>query len=102
MEKTDTFKSLPDHSLLEALPCCVLLQRGGRIVYCNKAARTLIGLAEDASVDRPVSDVFFGAYPGLKFVREAATADVHPEPAADTGGENSADRPSASGNACQL
>jgi diguanylate cyclase (GGDEF)-like protein/PAS domain S-box-containing protein len=98
LENLDTFKTLPDHSLLEALPCCVLLQRGGRIVYCNRAARGLIGLAEDSTVDRPVSDVFLGAYPGLKLVREGFTADTgeDPGPGSDVNGDVQADRPSGS------
>ena len=104
MENLDTFKTLPDHSLLEALPCCVLLQRGDRIVYCNRAARGLIGLAEDAAVDRPVSDIFLGTYPGLKLVREelVVNADADSELGVDINANEDTDRPRWRHHACQL
>src|SRR5450631_1721518 len=93
LDNLNTFKTLPDHSLLEALPCCVLLQRGGSIVYCNRAARGLIGLSDDSPVDRPVSEVFLGAYPGLKLFQEGFVADNDSDPELDS---EIADRPSGS------
>jgi diguanylate cyclase (GGDEF)-like protein/PAS domain S-box-containing protein len=87
----DNLSFLPDHSLLEALPCCVLLQRGGRIVYCNRAARALIGLDDEAIVDRPVSDVLLGPYPGLKVTPEGLAdiaATLHRSPNYSPGGHS--------------
>ncbi|HVJ07752.1 MAG TPA: EAL domain-containing protein [Acidisarcina sp.] len=89
----DTFSFLPDHSVLEALPCCVLMQHGGRIVYCNPSARALLGLEEGAAVDLPVSEVLLGAYPGLKLAQEGpangsrSSLKAQGEGAAKDGGE---------------
>lgn len=76
LDTLDTLSFLPGHSLLEALPCCVLVQRGGRIVYCNPSARTLLGLDPFAAVDLPVSEVLLGTYPGLNLTPETIESDT--------------------------
>jgi len=62
-----TAPTAQDRLLLEVLPCCVFLQRGGDIVYANRLAREMLGWQEKTVF--PVEAVFQGAFPGLVYGR---------------------------------
>jgi diguanylate cyclase (GGDEF)-like protein/PAS domain S-box-containing protein len=55
----------PEQTLLEVLPCYVLIQQGGEFVYANRKARLALGSGNTAGLSVAVNKVMTGGYPGL-------------------------------------
>lgn len=54
----------PEQTLLEVLPCYVLVQQGDAFVYANRSARLALGMATVSEQVIPVDRVMAGGYPG--------------------------------------
>ncbi len=56
--------SAEQRRILDSLPALVFLERAGRIVFANREARHLLGLARDEWTAQPVEEVLWGLFPG--------------------------------------
>lgn len=59
-------------ALLEAMPCFLFLQSGGRIVFANRVAREALHLEEGKTA--AVHEIFQGAFPGFAYARSSSEA----------------------------
>lgn len=64
MNLPENANSSEQRRILDALPVLVFLERGGTIVYANREAREMLGLAEGEWAPRPVEEVLWGLFPG--------------------------------------
>ena len=60
----ENWDSAQQQEILDALPVLVFLERAGKIVFANREARQMLGLADGESILRPVEDVLWGLLPG--------------------------------------
>ncbi|KAA6465047.1 EAL domain-containing protein [Acidobacteria bacterium AB60] len=64
MNLPENANSVQQREILDALPALVFLERAGKIVFANAAARRAMGVADAEWVQRPVEEVVWGLFPG--------------------------------------